>query len=304
MKNLAIVAMTGDQQQNWPTNSLQLGPFNLGRGWKDTTIPHEPGPKGMVVFGKESAYRVLEQHDYVVLQHWPGRDVLERLHSTGTRVGFWLNLLSVQESPMWNLVQRPLQQTLLSFPLKGTDGQNVITWPGAIATDVCHPLFTSAVCGALKYILDTSYGRERPDFFFIDELTDEWYCTARNKPALNRTSWYSAISQLTQALNIFGPVWGHNTTSGYPSVRSVVHEHATRGVYAKEEWLTHVGYLCTWRPFASATTSRIGLGWERQDDVPADWCTAVRDKTWQAEVVWQTARTGSAFQIFDPYAPT
>ena len=123
---------------------------------------------------------VLKGFNYVVLQHWPSQAIVRQLHDAGVTVGFWLNMLSVQETPMWNTVQEPVRQALMVYPLKGTDGQNVITWPGAIATDVMHPMFKTALCGAMGYVLDTSYRHTRPDFSLASSSATRWHRSYSN----------------------------------------------------------------------------------------------------------------------------
>lgn len=296
-RRVCIAAMTG-AQPSWTVESLALGPFNIGRGCK--FIPDVVLGDGMGMFTRTRALEVLAAHDVVILQHWPGENIVAHLQALGVRVGFWLNVASFQRGVMWNTVQEPVRRACSMFPLAGTDGNNVETWTNADAVDTSAAMLPDALCGTLDYVMRTSYVASRPDFLFLDEMTDEWFCNAANAPERDAREWQAGVRRIVQALQGMFPVWGHNTALAFPAIRTRAYEHATRGVRSAGGFALRVHDYAAWAAAGGGKpSSRIVLGWEKADDIPAAWCRSIDPAN--AEVLWQTARTGRAFQIFDPW---
>lgn len=292
-RRVCIAAMTGDAV--WSTESLRLGPFNIGRGCK--FLPQSYS-NGMGVYHGQRALDVLAGHEVVILQHWPGQNVMRYLQNLGVLVGFWANVASFQRTVLWNSVQEPMRRACSLFPLAGTDGQNVETWPNADAVDTSAPILPDALAGTLDYIMRTSYPHARPDFLFLDEMSDQWYCTAANAPERDPREWQAGVDRIVRALQGMFPVWGHNTAHAFQAIRTRVYEHATRGCTTGGQFALRVHDYAAWAQGGKPST-RVVLGWERNDDIPAAWCRGINPPN--AEILWQTARTGRAFQIFDPW---
>ena len=51
---------------------------------------------------------------------------------------------------------------------------------------------------------------------FVDELTDNWYCTAENRPAITQDEWDRAI---TRAVHGIGGIWGALATGIFADMK-------------------------------------------------------------------------------------
>lgn len=300
----ALVAMTAQDPYSWDPTTLSCGPFYLGPGYDRWMAGLTRQPRaldsGLYVIEGIDALEFLSKFDAVALWHWPTGGIVKTLQERGVRVGLATSYESISNVVPWDGKQSVLWQLLWIARLLGVDGKPVSIYPAGVkstawAIDIARHGLARAYVDTLEHVV-RQLCKCMPDFIYFDNVMPRpFYGAAANAPDPNTmaTAYFKAWQEVIDLVQMrLCPVWANTLPPGlhvsptYARIWGTYIEHFIRHKHVLQEAIN-----ASMERFVIIDSEMRDGYFKRKsvEEMPASMAVCV-------------ARTGNAFQLYDPWS--